>query len=238
MLPNTLDAAESLLRRWKVAHLSLMERATIIKHYIRPRLLYQLPYTKADANTINKLERQAQSTSREFNKTGTPHRILQPSTIPHRTEMEKSSILHQHKHWLTQSTTLAPRPSFSKAWSNTAQDFPTSKNHSSRQAFNKAIRSAAKKQRLPLTPRQQQWTSELGVDIKLFLIRAYKWKVRPAIISFSWKLVNGRVPLGQHFSPHQPCPLCGGEEDTTHLMTHVMSFDRTTLKPHLMPSQG
>ena len=38
----------------------------------------------------------------------------------------------------------------------------------------------------------------------------YKRKLRPAITSLTWKLMNGQLPLRSHFSPTQACPLCGG----------------------------
>ncbi len=44
LLPVTLDRVVEDLTRWKRRHLNLKERTTILKAYIFPRLLYQLPY--------------------------------------------------------------------------------------------------------------------------------------------------------------------------------------------------
>jgi hypothetical protein len=48
LLPHTKNRYLNPLRKWKNFHLNLKERVTILKAYLRPRILYQLPYTNQE----------------------------------------------------------------------------------------------------------------------------------------------------------------------------------------------
>ena len=138
ILPSTMDSVETLLRRWKASHISVLEKATIIKYYVRPRLLYQLPYSKADVDAISKMERWFFSPSPQRAQQNRPllstQRQEHPTAffglVPFNTELRRrrAAIFHHHKWWLQKEDPISPTTRLlKKAWIETTKQFPPAK---------------------------------------------------------------------------------------------------------------
>ena len=70
----------------------------------------------------------------------------------------------------------------------------------------------------------------MGILIPHFLKGLKKWQAHLTIVSFIWKLVNGMIPLGTHFNPPAPCPICHKKEDTNHLLEHTSELGNSGTK--------
>ena len=58
---------------------------------------------------------------------------------------------------------------------------------------------------LPLTRRHQDWVREFDINFDTTQLRILKQGLRSGVMSFVWKLLNGALPLGSHFTK-ELCP--------------------------------
>jgi len=243
-LPDMMDRYDEALIRWKRRNLTLKDRITILKTYLRPAL-YQAPFASGlDHKWIRNIEQWfLQSSSNTFKEMHTyrpwlskereTHPLTMFRLLPIELELlsRRATIFCSFQAYLPEMCAGPPKGS------------PT---HRMKIAYSQAIKKAgctpgipredlklalkrkARAAPLPLTKRQLDWEWNYGCSIRQRLERLYHWNIRPGIHSFGWKLINGVLPLGSHFTPPSCCPMCNKPENTEHLF-HQTTHYRSTI---------
>jgi len=233
LLPHTLDNVLDRLTWWKQKHLSLKEKVTVLRAYIRPTLLYQAPYVDMEEHSkwVDQVERWFLSSCKgDFDPGRNYKRGISDRRAEHPLAM--FGLLHINKDierrqagiyigWkdtpLGQLTTppKSPLRRIQQAAINISNKYRVAL--TDRSSISIRIKSALREQPMILTDRQQSWKRQHGIEWDTFMVDMYKWPVRPAVTSFIWKLINGTLPLAAHFRGQQACSICGLEENTNHV---------------------
>ena len=127
------------------------ERGTITKVYTRPRLLFQLPYTRADVYAIDKMERwflgQGNNPQRPLLCSARQeHPLAFFNLVPFQ---RRAGMFHQHRSWLHREE-KSPAACLLHAWIETTRQFPAASLLTTSKEFNRATRMAAKQRHFSL----------------------------------------------------------------------------------------
>ena len=234
LLPQTRNRYLHALRRWKSRCLDLKERTIILKCYLRPSLLYQLPYADTtDLGWVAHAEHWFLHSARSeyedwrsykpvLSQKRGEHILSMWGLLPISLEVQRRQLgifiaLRDLSPTLTNKTTSGPLQRIKEGAMKMMTLHRIPDTTQSRKEARQLLKQHLLAQPLPLTKRQQDWERQHKIAFATTLKALYKLRVRSRIEAFTWRVLQGALPLGSHYKPSTPCPICGGKEDTTHL---------------------